>query len=101
MFVFQVNDVCNFVKNIPGCAIYADDFAVQEVDGEALVLIKPEHLVMAMAMKLGPALKIVASIDTLRPDKVLSKESNNQPDDIKRRDSFDNVSSSPKKVKYE
>jgi len=100
MLQFQVGEVCDFIKNIPGCAIYADDFAVQEVDGEALILIKPEHLVMAMGMKLGPALKIVASIDTLRPDKALSKEASSTTDDIKRRDSFDTVSS-PKKVKYE
>lgn len=41
---------------------------MQEVDGEALLLIKPEHLVMALSMKLGPALKIVACIDSLRPE---------------------------------
>lgn len=61
-------EVCDFIRSIPGCANYADEFLMQEVDGEALLLIKPEHLVMALSMKLGPALKIVACIDSLRPE---------------------------------
>ncbi|KAG7313160.1 hypothetical protein JYU34_000253 [Plutella xylostella] len=65
---WTVSEVCDFIRNIPGCASYADDFLLQEVDGEALLLIKPEHLVMALSMKLGPALKIVACIDALRPE---------------------------------
>ncbi|XP_060809385.1 polyhomeotic-proximal chromatin protein isoform X5 [Amyelois transitella] len=65
---WTVAEVCDFIRNIPGCAGYADEFLMQEVDGEALLLIKPEHLVMALSMKLGPALKIVACIDSLRPE---------------------------------
>ncbi|VVC86215.1 unnamed protein product [Leptidea sinapis] len=65
---FAVRDVFEFIRKIPGCACYADEFLMQEVDGEALLLIKPEHLVMALCMKLGPALKIVSCIDALRPD---------------------------------
>lgn len=65
---WTVAEVCDFIRSIPGCAGYADEFLMQEVDGEALLLIKPEHLVMALAMKLGPALKIVACIDSLRPE---------------------------------
>ncbi|NP_001188364.1 polyhomeotic [Bombyx mori] len=65
---WTVAEVCEFIRNIPGCAGYADEFLMQEVDGEALLLIKPEHLVMALSMKLGPALKIVACIDSLRPE---------------------------------
>jgi hypothetical protein len=68
MIDVQVAEVCDFIRNIPGCAGYADEFLMQEVDGEALLLIRPEHLVMALSMKLGPALKIVACIDSLRPD---------------------------------
>lgn len=64
----QVAEVCEFIRSIPGCGGYADEFLMQEVDGEALLLIRPEHLVMALSMKLGPALKIVACIDALRPD---------------------------------
>ncbi|KAG6452160.1 hypothetical protein O3G_MSEX007513 [Manduca sexta] len=65
---WSVAEVCDFIRNIPGCAGYADEFLMQEVDGEALLLIRPEHLVMALSMKLGPALKIVACIDSLRPE---------------------------------
>ncbi|XP_072931036.1 uncharacterized protein [Epargyreus clarus] len=65
---WTVSEVCEFVRNIPGCSGYADEFLLQEVDGEALLLIRPEHLVMALSMKLGPALKIVACIDSLRPE---------------------------------
>lgn len=61
-------DVHEFIRNIPGGAEYADDFLAQEVDGLALLLIRPEHLVMALSMKLGPALKIVAGINAIRPD---------------------------------
>lgn len=71
---WNVNQVSEFIRSIPGCAMYAEEFILQEVDGEALILIRPEHLVMAMSMKLGPALKIVASIDSLRPDKEDSDE---------------------------
>lgn len=33
------------------------------------MLLKADHLMTAMAMKLGPALKIVAKIDDIRVDK--------------------------------
>lgn len=33
------------------------------------MLLKADHLMTAMAMKLGPALKIVAKIDDMRVDK--------------------------------
>ncbi|GBP93643.1 Polyhomeotic-proximal chromatin protein [Eumeta japonica] len=67
---------CAISSCIPGCRGYRDEFLMQEVDGEALLLIRPEHLVMALSMKLGPALKIVASIDMLRPE----SEQNDQND---------------------
>jgi hypothetical protein len=58
--------VCEFVRLLPGCTEYAEDFAIQEIDGQALMLLKAEHLMAAMSMKLGPALKICAKIDQLR-----------------------------------
>lgn len=63
---WTVADVCEFIKNLPGCCDYADDFAIQEIDGQALLLLKENHLVNAMGMKLGPALKIVAKVDSMR-----------------------------------
>lgn len=64
--VVQVSDVCEFIRALPGCCDYAEDFAIQEIDGQALMLLKADHLMSAMAMKLGPALKICAKIDTMR-----------------------------------
>lgn len=72
---WSVNEVCEFIRNLPGCSEYAEDFLIQEIDGQALMLLKEDHLMTAMAMKLGPALKIVAKIDDMRID----KEPNNQP----------------------
>lgn len=66
--IFQVSDVCEFIRDLPGCCDYAEDFAIQEIDGQALMLLKEDHLMSAMAMKLGPALKICAKIDTMRID---------------------------------
>ena len=64
--VEQVTEVVDFVRNLQGCADYADDFALQEIDGQALMLLKADHLMTAMSMKLGPALKICAKIDAMR-----------------------------------
>ena len=64
-----VQEVFEFIKNLPGCSDYAEDFLIQEIDGQALMLLKEDHLMTAMAMKLGPALKIVAKIDDMRVDK--------------------------------
>lgn len=61
-------DVCEFIRNLPGCADYVEDFAMQDIDGEALMLLKPDHLMSVMSMKLGPAVKIIAKIDTMRTD---------------------------------
>ena len=62
----QVAEVVDFVKNLQGCSDYAEDFALQEIDGQALMLLKADHLMTAMSMKLGPALKICAKIDSMR-----------------------------------
>ncbi|CAB0007398.1 unnamed protein product, partial [Nesidiocoris tenuis] len=63
---WTVNDVCEYIKKLPGCDDYVEDFLIQEIDGQALLLLKADHLMSAMSMKLGPALKICAKIDTLR-----------------------------------
>lgn len=65
-FSIQVTEVADFVRSLTGCADYAEDFAMQEIDGQALMLLKADHLMSAMSMKLGPALKICAKIDAMR-----------------------------------
>lgn len=69
LFLGQVKDVVDFIQNLPGCKEYAEDFALQEIDGQALMLLKADHLMSAMSMKLGPALKICAKIESMRGDR--------------------------------
>lgn len=69
--------MCDFIRGLPGCADYAEDFAIQEIDGQALMLLKEDHLMSAMSIKLGPALKIVARIDSMRVESNSNPSSNN------------------------
>lgn len=50
----------------PGCEDLASQFLSQEIDGQALLLLKEEHLMSTMNIKLGPALKICAHINNLK-----------------------------------
>ncbi|XP_066477030.1 polyhomeotic-like protein 3 isoform X2 [Tiliqua scincoides] len=64
--VWSVEDVWAFIRSLPGCQDIADEFRVQEIDGQALLLLKEDHLMSAMNIKLGPALKICARINSLK-----------------------------------
>ncbi|XP_077998382.1 uncharacterized protein LOC144451422 [Glandiceps talaboti] len=63
---WSVDEVADFIRSLPGCSDYADEFQSQEIDGQALLLLKEDHLMSAMNMKLGPALKICARINSLK-----------------------------------
>ncbi|KAH8266761.1 hypothetical protein KR026_009184 [Drosophila bipectinata] len=63
---WTVDEVSNFIRELTGCQDYVDDFIQQEIDGQALLLLKENHLVSAMGMKLGPALKIVAKVESMK-----------------------------------
>ncbi|XP_068699342.1 polyhomeotic-like protein 1 isoform X1 [Montipora capricornis] len=63
---WDVQEVAAFVKSLNGCSEYADSFVSQEIDGQALMLLREEHMVVAMHMKLGPALKIVANVNAMK-----------------------------------
>ena len=65
---WNVTQVCDFVKTLPGCSDYVEDFQLQEIDGQALMLLKADHLMSAMAIKLGPALKICNAIEAMREE---------------------------------
>lgn len=65
---FQVQDVFEFIRDLPGCSDYADTFRSQEIDGQALLLLKEDHLMTAMCMKLGPALKLISQINTIKEE---------------------------------
>ncbi len=58
--------MCDFVRSIPGCAEYVDDFVLQEIDGVALMLLRPEILMSSMQIKLGPALKICKAVEAMQ-----------------------------------
>ena len=45
---WSVQQVCDFVKDLPGCSDYIEDFQMQEIDGQALMLLKADHLMSAM-----------------------------------------------------
>ncbi|XP_023371776.1 polyhomeotic-like protein 3 isoform X3 [Otolemur garnettii] len=64
--VWTVDDVWAFIRALPGCQDIADEFRAQEIDGQALLLLKEDHLMSAMNIKLGPALKICARINSLK-----------------------------------
>lgn len=53
-------------SSLSGCEDLASMFLSQEIDGQALLLLKEEHLMSTMNIKLGPALKICAHINSLR-----------------------------------
>uniref|UniRef100_A0A6Q2YJ08 Polyhomeotic homolog 1 n=1 Tax=Esox lucius TaxID=8010 RepID=A0A6Q2YJ08_ESOLU len=63
---WSVEEVSNFISSLQGCEELAAQFLSQEIDGQALLLLREEHLMSAMNIKLGPALKICAHINTLR-----------------------------------
>lgn len=50
----------------PGGQDVAEEFRSQEIDGQALLLLTEEHLVSTMNLKLGPALKLCAHINSLK-----------------------------------
>ncbi|KAE8603965.1 hypothetical protein XENTR_v10014523 [Xenopus tropicalis] len=64
--LWTVEDVWAFIHALPGCHDIADEFRTQEIDGQALLLLKEDHLMGTMNIKLGPALKICAWINSLK-----------------------------------
>nr|XP_021389584.1 polyhomeotic-like protein 1 [Lonchura striata domestica] len=63
---WSVEEVYEFIASLQGCQEFAEQFRSQEIDGQAMLLLKEEHLMSAMNMKLGPALKICAKINVLK-----------------------------------
>ncbi|XP_071223627.1 polyhomeotic-like protein 1 isoform X1 [Salvelinus alpinus] len=63
---WSVEEVSQFISSLQGCEELADHFLSQEIDGQALLLLREEHLMSTMNIKLGPALKICAHIHNLR-----------------------------------
>lgn len=65
---WDVSQVAAFVRGVSGCSEYAESFVSQEIDGYALMLVKEEHLVVGLKMKLGPALKLVGKVNQMKAE---------------------------------
>ncbi|XP_030630477.1 polyhomeotic-like protein 3 [Chanos chanos] len=63
---WTVEQVWSYINSLPGCQDIANEFRSQEIDGQALLLLTEDHLMSAMNIKLGPALKICAQINSLK-----------------------------------
>ncbi|KAM9826854.1 LOW QUALITY PROTEIN: polyhomeotic-like protein 3 [Neosynchiropus ocellatus] len=63
---WSVEEVTAFIYTLPGCGAVAEAFRLQEIDGQALLLLTEDHLMTSMNIKLGPALKICAHINALK-----------------------------------
>ncbi|KAF7668413.1 hypothetical protein LDENG_00014490 [Lucifuga dentata] len=63
---WNVEQVFSYINSLPGGQDIAEEFRSQEIDGQALLLLTEEHLVNTMNIKLGPALKLCAHINTLK-----------------------------------
>ncbi|XP_068426361.1 polyhomeotic-like protein 3 isoform X2 [Clinocottus analis] len=63
---WNVEQVFSYINSLPGGQAVAQEFRSQEIDGQALLLLTEDHLVSSMNLKLGPALKLCAHINSLR-----------------------------------
>ena len=62
MIKWTTKEVFEYINKISGCSEYAKLFKDEEIDGEALLLLKVEHMIHTMNLKLGPALKIASHL---------------------------------------
>ncbi|KAM6919223.1 polyhomeotic-like protein 3 [Xenentodon cancila] len=63
---WNVEQVFSYINTLPGGSDVAEKFRSQEIDGQALLLLTEDHLVSTMNLKLGPALKLCAHINSLK-----------------------------------
>lgn len=66
---WSVQEVYEFIRSVPGCAAYADEFRSQDIDGEALIFLKSEHMSL-MNVTIGAAARICARLNQLCGRKV-------------------------------
>ncbi|XP_041752725.1 polyhomeotic-like protein 3 isoform X1 [Coregonus clupeaformis] len=63
---WSVEQVCSYINSLPGGRDISEEFRSHEIDGQALLLLTEDHLMTAMNIKLGPALKLCAHINSLK-----------------------------------
>lgn len=59
---WSVDNVCQFVRSLPGCEECVRSFKEEQIDGEAFLLMNQTDLLKILNIKLGPALKIYNSL---------------------------------------
>jgi len=59
---WSIEDVCKFVSSVELCQPFVEHFRAQGIDGSTLILLKEEHLVTTMKMRLGSVLKFKAAL---------------------------------------
>ena len=64
--LIQMNRIIFILLLSPGGWVITEEFCSQEIDGQALLLLTEDHLVSTMNLKLGPALKLCAHINSLK-----------------------------------
>lgn len=65
---WTVDNVCKYIESLPDSKSFAADFRKQEIDGSALILLKEDHLISTLNIKLGPALKLCSHIRKLHEE---------------------------------
>lgn len=68
---WSVDDVFEFLRSVNELSRFANEFKLQEIDGEALLLLELDHLMNSMSFPLGPALKLIDNIK--KKDKLFSQ----------------------------
>ncbi|XP_068604957.1 polyhomeotic-like protein 3 [Brachionichthys hirsutus] len=63
---WNVDEVFSYINSLPGGPAVAEEFRSHEIDGQSLLLLTEEHMVSTMNLKLGPALKLCAHINSLQ-----------------------------------
>lgn len=66
MISWNTKEVYDYITNIFGCTDNAKSFRDEEIDGQALLLLKVEHMIHTMNLKLGPALKIASHLRLIK-----------------------------------
>ena len=66
MIKWTAMEVFDYINKIAGCSDYAKQFRDEEIDGQALLLLRVEHMIHTMNLKLGPALKIASHLRLIK-----------------------------------
>ncbi|KAH7978122.1 hypothetical protein HPB49_004502 [Dermacentor silvarum] len=63
---WTVNEVAEFIRSIPGCARYVQEFHEYKIDGEALLLLSEHYFISVMNFSYGAAIKMRSAIKWLQ-----------------------------------